>query len=349
MPSEGNLQETVSRSGLPTRERVSIIIPVRNEEEKIGLLLRSILQQSAHFDEVVITDGTSADRTCEIIDEFRARDARMRLIVRRNSRCGEGRNHAMRMASGDIFVFLDAGMIPDPNWLERILKCFSSDNAIDFVFGRAIFDVAAEGVPQSSFQRIVGCVGYPGPKNWVKTVPASGARRRLWEAWEGFPEAIVGEDVLLFKKLDREGVRCQYIKDAVVRYFDFPGSYRAVWHKWFDRVKVWVQFPEMRRELFRKLASKGGVILGLASLFYLGLKDPRWLFVVPLILLGRVFLLARRHRRMFRVLLRTPTYWLRGILVSVTIDFARICSLGAACVESLGRWWRFTRLGTGIS
>ncbi len=245
----GQSEDGVSQAGLLTHERVSIIIPVRNEEKTIGLLLESILQQSAHFDEVVITDGTSTDRTREIIDQFRAKDARVSLVVRPNSLCGEGRNHAIGMASGDIFLFLDSGMIPDREWLERLVKCFSSDRAVEFVFGRMIFDTAAEGVPQSAFQRIVGCLGYPGPEKWVKTVPGSGVRRRLWEAWGGFPEAVVGEDLLLFKKLDREGVRCQYIKDAIVRYFDFPENYRTVWRKWFMRVQVWVQFPEMKREI----------------------------------------------------------------------------------------------------
>ena len=318
-------------------DRVSIIIPVRNEEKNIGLLLQSIMQQAAHFDEVVITDGTSTDRTREIIDEFRGKDARIRLLLKPNSFCGEGRNHSMRNASGSIFVFLDAGMIPDHDWLERLLNCFSSDDTVDFAFGRVNFDECGHCIPQSWFQRLVGCIGYPPPDKWVKTVPGSGVRRRLWEDWGGFPEAVVGEDVLLFKKLEREGIRCGYAKDAVVRYFDFPSTYLAVWRKWFVRVKVWTQFPEMRGEVLRGLVTKGGVVMGVVVLLTLGAIKPLWLIAVPFVLAGRVLVLVRKHPKVLRMLLQSPQYWLTAILVSVTIDFARMCGLSLACAESLRR------------
>lgn len=79
-----------------TRERVSIIIPVVNEEAKIAGLLDAILRQSARFDEVVITDGASTDRTRQIIEKYQARDPRIVLVVVPGSRCDEGRNQSIR-------------------------------------------------------------------------------------------------------------------------------------------------------------------------------------------------------------------------------------------------------------
>lgn len=53
-------------------------------------------------------------------------------------------------------------MVPEPSWLERLLTRFGADREVDFVFGRVIFDAAADG--QSAFQRIVGCVGIRAPR-----------------------------------------------------------------------------------------------------------------------------------------------------------------------------------------
>jgi len=327
------------RYRIPTGERVSIIVPVRDEESKIGGLLEAIFAQSAYFDEVVITDGASSDATRNVIEMSRAKDDRVVLVVKPGSQCGEGRNHSIRASLGDILVFLDAGMVPEPRWLERVLGPFAADPCLEFVFGRVVFDTAAEGVGQTAFQQIAGTMGYPGPATWVNTVPASGLRRRLWERWGQLPEAVVGEDLLLFKRLEREGIPCARVGEAWVRYFDFPRDVREVWWKWFVRVKVWTQFPEMRGDLVRRFGRVGAAVTPVVAGVALAFVDARWVASLPLILLARTFARAARHGRYFRTFARRPDHWLTSIAVLLTIDGARIGGLLAGCVSSLRRRW----------
>jgi glycosyltransferase involved in cell wall biosynthesis len=60
--------------------RVSVIVPVRNEERSIRALLDSLLGQTRMPDEIVITDGGSIDATTQIIEEYIQRGAPVRLI-----------------------------------------------------------------------------------------------------------------------------------------------------------------------------------------------------------------------------------------------------------------------------
>ncbi len=81
-------------------QRISVVVPAKNEEEGIGAVLEACLP---YADEVLVVDGHSTDRTREIAEEFGVR------IVQDN---GKGKGDAIRVAltvvTGDIVVFVDA-------------------------------------------------------------------------------------------------------------------------------------------------------------------------------------------------------------------------------------------------
>ncbi len=51
-------------------QRISVVVPARNEEEGIGAVLEACL---TYADEVLVVDGHSTDRTREIAEEFGVR------------------------------------------------------------------------------------------------------------------------------------------------------------------------------------------------------------------------------------------------------------------------------------
>ena len=93
--------------------KISVIIPVKNEEELLPKLLRSLQLQDYKDFEVIVADAHSTDRTREIAAEFGAR-------VVDGGMPGEGRNAGARAASGDIFIFLDADVIVPPHFLSNL-------------------------------------------------------------------------------------------------------------------------------------------------------------------------------------------------------------------------------------
>lgn len=96
----------------PAPERVSVVIPARNEAANIGWVLRRIPDS---VDEVILVDGLSRDRTVEA-----ARACRPDLVVVHESRPGKGAaiRAGFAAARGDIVVMLDADGSMDPGEIE---------------------------------------------------------------------------------------------------------------------------------------------------------------------------------------------------------------------------------------
>src|SRR5437773_2304124 len=96
--------------------KISVIIPVRNEEDSIGPLLDALLNQSLPPTEIVITDGGSTDSTAMIIQRYVDQGAPVRLIRTTRALPGRGRNLAVSHSSSEWLAFMDAGVHPDKKW-----------------------------------------------------------------------------------------------------------------------------------------------------------------------------------------------------------------------------------------
>ncbi|HEY8930121.1 MAG TPA: glycosyltransferase family 2 protein [Mucilaginibacter sp.] len=92
---------------------VSILIPARNEEENIVILLASILKQEYKNYEVIIYDDESDDNTYNVCSVFAAAHANISVIKGRPVPSGwTGKNNAChqlaKKANGKFLLFLDA-------------------------------------------------------------------------------------------------------------------------------------------------------------------------------------------------------------------------------------------------
>lgn len=104
--------------------RVSIIIPARNEEKKIGEALQSVLKQDYSNLEFIVLNDRSTDATASILAELAAKDPRLRLENISELPPGWlGKNYALyrgaERASGELLLFTDADVVMDPSALAR--------------------------------------------------------------------------------------------------------------------------------------------------------------------------------------------------------------------------------------
>lgn len=60
--------------------RVSVLLPVLNEAARIRRCLEGLIAQTQEVTEILVVDGGSTDQTQRIVEEFAARDARVRLV-----------------------------------------------------------------------------------------------------------------------------------------------------------------------------------------------------------------------------------------------------------------------------
>jgi glycosyltransferase involved in cell wall biosynthesis len=98
---------------------VSIIVPVRDGEAFIGDTLESALGQTYRNIELIVVDDGSRDSTRVIIDQWAARDARVRVLAQANQGVAAARNRALTAARGELIAPLDADDLWDPTKIER--------------------------------------------------------------------------------------------------------------------------------------------------------------------------------------------------------------------------------------
>ncbi len=105
--------------------RVSVVIPAYNEKSSIGDCLGSILKQSHKDLEIIIVDDGSSDKTKEIVKNFP-----VKLLEQKHLGPGLARNLGAKEAKGDILVFVDADMVFDEKFIERLVAPILKGEAI---------------------------------------------------------------------------------------------------------------------------------------------------------------------------------------------------------------------------
>ncbi|MGC5032453.1 glycosyltransferase family 2 protein [Micromonospora sp. DT229] len=118
--------------------KLSILMPVYNEEERIGDALKQALAVEYPCEiELVVVDDGSRDGTSEVLG--RADDARLRVIThQRNAGKGAAIRTAVDAAEGDYMVILDADLEYDPQDIPKLLAPVL-DGRATVVYGNRTF------------------------------------------------------------------------------------------------------------------------------------------------------------------------------------------------------------------
>ena len=94
--------------------RFSIVTPVYNAAKYIERTVCSVLVQTLPDWEMVCVDDGSSDASGQILDGLAAKDSRIKVVHQPNGGEGAARNAALRVATGDWIVFLDADDLLSP-------------------------------------------------------------------------------------------------------------------------------------------------------------------------------------------------------------------------------------------
>jgi 4,4'-diaponeurosporenoate glycosyltransferase len=109
---------------------VSVIIPARNEERSLPILITSLRNQSYIADEIIVVVDQSDDRTKEIAEKEGARVIQAEPLpegwLGKPWACYQG----AQVAKGDILIFLDADTQVEKEGLEKILTTYLEKDGI---------------------------------------------------------------------------------------------------------------------------------------------------------------------------------------------------------------------------
>jgi len=99
--------------------RISVIIPVKNDETRIEKCLKAVFSQTLQPHEVLLIDGHSTDHTIEKAQEFP-----VKIVYENYGTVGGARQTGIESANGEYIAFTDSDCIPEKNWLEMLIEEF---------------------------------------------------------------------------------------------------------------------------------------------------------------------------------------------------------------------------------
>jgi rSAM/selenodomain-associated transferase 2 len=221
-------------------ERLSIVIPALNEAAGIAGALAALAPLRARGQEVIVADGGSEDGTRELAAPFADR-----VLPAPRGRARQ-MNAGAAAATGSHFLFLHADTRL-PAAADRLVF----DALKEHSWGR--FDVAIEGrsllLPTIAF-----FMNLRSRLSGIATGDQAIFVRR--EAFPGFPEIALMEDVALSKALKRRGPPACLHERAVTsgRRWDERGALRTMLLMW--RLRLGYSLGTAPDELARRYAGK---------------------------------------------------------------------------------------------
>ncbi len=182
---------------------VSVIIPVYNAGKYVGQCLDSLLAQKEESMEIICVNDGSCDNTETVLNDYKLRDKRIKVIWQENKGAGAARNLGLSLACGKYTIFLDADDIFEKDMISDMFVCARVNNA-DTVICLA-----------DSFSDVTGktAAGWTMPVELLNgqfVFSPYEKRDRLFQLVQGWP----------WDKM----FRTEYIKKLGISYPDLPNS-----------------------------------------------------------------------------------------------------------------------------
>lgn len=211
---------------------VSVIIPAYNEERVIVASVERVLASDYPALQVIVADDGSKDRTSALVHQAFAHDPRVTLLTLVNGGKASALNRALKEATGEVIIALDADTQFEPLTIRRLARWFI-DPRIGAVAGdarvgnrinlvtrwQAIEYITAQNLERRAFAGFDAMTVVPG---------AVGAwRRAALDSVGGYPEDTLAEDQDLTIAIQRVGWRVTYDPRAVA-WTEAPESFKAL-------------------------------------------------------------------------------------------------------------------------
>ena len=231
-------------SGLP---RVSVVIPVRNEEKHLRRCLDSIQRQDYPHElmEILIVDGCSEDDTDRIAASFRNEsDIEVRILENPEGNTPCGLNTGYKNARGDIFIhFIGHAMMP-PHFISKDVELLAETGS-DAVGGLVVSSCLENktvprgiGYALNTPFGLGGVTARTGTKARYIDNPSFGAyRKELFEKHGYIDERLTrNQDYEFNQRIVEAGAKIYFTPEIKSFYFNRP-SYGSLWKEYFNAAK----------------------------------------------------------------------------------------------------------------
>ena len=114
--SNFNFKQSKNRDNV----KVSVILPIYNQEKYLNKALKSLEKQTLEDVEFICVNDGSVDSSLNILNEYALKDERFKVINQKNQGCGASRNNGLKLAKGEYIAFLDPDDWFESNALEKL-------------------------------------------------------------------------------------------------------------------------------------------------------------------------------------------------------------------------------------
>lgn len=109
--------------------KVSVLVPIYNVEQYLPKCLDSILAQTLQDIEIICIDDGSTDQSGEILDEYAAKDSRIRVIHQVNGGYGKAMNAGLAIAQGEYIGVVESDDFASLDMYEKLYRAANTYNA----------------------------------------------------------------------------------------------------------------------------------------------------------------------------------------------------------------------------
>lgn len=194
----------------PVTERVSVLLPVRNEKQHLAACLATLLDQTGVLDlEILVLDDGSTDGTTDIARRAADADPRVRLLTGTPVPPGWlGKPHACRQladaATGSVLVFVDADVRLAPQALAATVGLLR-DSGLDLIspYPRQLAESFSERLVQPLLTW-----------SWLSTLPLRVAERSPRPSLSAANGQLLAVDAAAYRRAGgHEAVRATVLDD----------------------------------------------------------------------------------------------------------------------------------------
>lgn len=213
-------------------KRCSVVIPVHGQVALTRTCLDALLPLVSRDDEVVVVDDGSNDGTADLLTSFG--DA-LRVVTHDENRgFADACNSGAAVATGTYVVFLNNDTIPQPGWLDALVRYADVHRSAAAVGSKllsldGVVQHAGVVVCQDRYPRHIYS-GFPGdhpavsqPRRFqIVTAASVLLRREAFEELHGFDPAFRNgyEDVDLCLRLVQRGYEIHYCSESVAYHLE---------------------------------------------------------------------------------------------------------------------------------
>jgi len=294
-------------------EKISLIIPCRNESHNLAALVPSLLNQDYPNLEFIFPDDRSTDNTLALLKTYQNADPRIRVIQGRELPPGwTGKNHALHQAaqsaSGEWLLFTDA---------DTVHEKFSVSSAMHYAKARGLdlLTLSAKCVCKSFGEHLIQPMGIGCFSVWFRldnindpgspTPLACGQylliKRDIYFAVGGNAavRSEVTEDLALFQRVKSSRYHCEL---GIGTHLFATRMYRSFKEAWVGWRRIYLHalrknVPSLLSKIFMLIANSFGpfLVFGISTALWAS-GDTNWRNTAIFSGLVSVFILFLRSR-----------------------------------------------------